>query len=186
MLAQAATGPRHPCKVFLTAPCKPTLLESTEGRGWSGLCSLPRLQGHSELPALCCGMAHLPLPGVPSPAARRARRWAPQPMLTVAGQVRPGEQPAPALTGLGDTTASVCVSPAWLDGSVGGTPEQLVRARPSPPHTLSGGRAAGCPRPTSLPGHPGAHCVVCAQPRHRQTRAAAPAPSRATEHTDGQ
>lgn len=82
-------------------------------------------------------MAHLSLPGVPSPAARRARRWAPQPMLTVAGQVRPGEQPALALTGLRDTTASVCVSPAWLGGSVGGTPEAACPSQAeSPTHTV--------------------------------------------------
>lgn len=62
---------------------------------------------------------------------------APQPMLTVAGQVRPGEQPALALTGLRDTTASVCVSPAWLGGSVGGTPEAACPSQAeSPTHTV--------------------------------------------------
>lgn len=37
MLAQATTGPSHPCEVVLTAPCKPALPEGTEGKGWSGL-----------------------------------------------------------------------------------------------------------------------------------------------------
>lgn len=80
---------------------------------------------------------HLPLPGVWSPAARRACRWAPQPMLTVVGQVRPGKQPAPALTRLGDTTASDCMSSAWLGGSVGGTPEAACPSQAeSPTHTV--------------------------------------------------
>lgn len=109
-----------------------SLREGTEGRGWSALCSLPPcLQGHSELPALCCGVAP-PAASQCAVACWEGRSVGPTAHAHVAGQ---GEQPALALMGPGATTAGVRVSPAWLSGNVGGTLGRLVRARPSPPQT---------------------------------------------------
>lgn len=156
-----------------------SLREGMEGRGWSGLCSLPPgLQGHSELPALCCGIA----PPATSQCAVTCweGRWVGP--TAHAHCCWTSVSRGAASTGPDGLLVSVCLL-LGCGGSVGGTPGTACpRRAESPTHSLSGGRAVGCPRPASLPGHLGTHYVVCTQPRHGHTRATAP--SRVAGHTD--